>query len=502
MFIKEIKIKNFKCFGDEETSLEFRVPDGANNGSGLNILIGENNTGKSTIFEAVAFLRNSISEDSIEAVTNKKPSSKEKGFRVELCFSGYIKSIIEVFAQGNKKDSFLKCIYNESNTECLKFSRESSEHKKLNLWNPTNSEYSNPSGIDAALKKLFELNFIWSDNNPNDELSYKSATLTGNLLKRILTNIEDTSSYKEFLEIFEKTFNNDSSDLRKELKKVESSAQEKLKEQYHNTKLKFQFDKLKSDAFLKNTRIEVDDGVQTNLEQKGSGMKRAIVLALLQVYADMLSTHPDNSNIAKSFLLFIDEPEVCLHPLAQKSLLNSLMKISRTNQVFIATHSPYFFTHKDIKNSGLFIFKKDKKTHTVKVDPLDKKGKWKSLFPWGPSFSEISYRAYHLPTSEFHNELYGYLHSRIIELVSEKEGYKDIKRISTFDTYLKKEIEVSKCKQYKWPDSEKEEEITLCTYIRHKMHHSENKNNVEYSEEELKESIDILIKALEGLDEN
>ena len=34
------------------------------------------------------------------------------------------------------------------------------------------------------------------------------------------------------------------------------------------------------------------------------------------------------------------------------------------------------------------------------------------------------------------------------------------------------------------------------------MHHPENKNNEKYSEEELKESIDILIKALEGLDEN
>ena len=502
MFIKEIKIKNFKCFGDEETSLEFKVPDGASNGSGLNILIGENNTGKSTIFEAVSFLRNNIAEESIETVTNKNSSSKEKGFRVELCFSGDIDSIVGIFARADKKDLFAKHIYSKKNTRYLKFSRESNEHKKLILWDPTKSEYSHFGWIEAELKRLFELNFISPDSNPNDELSNKSSTLTGSLLKIVLKNISDIGSDEELSKAFDETFNNDSSDVRKELEKVERSAQEKLKEQYHDTKLKFQFDELKIDSFLKNIRIEVDDGVQTNLEQKGSGMKRAIVLALLQVYADMLSTHPDNSNIAKSFLLFIDEPEVCLHPLAQKSLLNSLMKISRTNQVFIATHSPYFFTHKDIKNSGLFIFKKDKKTHTVKVDPLDKKGKWKSLFPWGPSFSEISYRAYNLPTSEFHNELYGYLHSKIIDLVRKKEGNKedkDIKRISTFDTYLQEEIGVSKFKKYKWPDSKKEE-ITLCTYIRHKMHHPENRDNTEYSERELKESIDVLVKAIKALD--
>ncbi len=59
MFIKKLRIKNFKCFDKDVRSLEFNIPDGKTSGSGLNIFVGNNNSGKSTIFEAVDFLRNS-----------------------------------------------------------------------------------------------------------------------------------------------------------------------------------------------------------------------------------------------------------------------------------------------------------------------------------------------------------------------------------------------------------------------------------------------------------
>ncbi|MDR3169854.1 MAG: ATP-binding protein [Candidatus Peribacteria bacterium] len=36
--------------------MEFNYPDGTN--SGLNFFVGENNTGKSTVFEAIDFLFN------------------------------------------------------------------------------------------------------------------------------------------------------------------------------------------------------------------------------------------------------------------------------------------------------------------------------------------------------------------------------------------------------------------------------------------------------------
>lgn len=48
MFIKSLLVKNFKCFGENSKPLELKIPDGIKPGSGLNIFVGENNSGKST----------------------------------------------------------------------------------------------------------------------------------------------------------------------------------------------------------------------------------------------------------------------------------------------------------------------------------------------------------------------------------------------------------------------------------------------------------------------
>ncbi len=54
MFIKQLQIKNFKCFEDK-TFESLAVPNGEK-GSGLNILIGENGNGKTTLLEAINYL--------------------------------------------------------------------------------------------------------------------------------------------------------------------------------------------------------------------------------------------------------------------------------------------------------------------------------------------------------------------------------------------------------------------------------------------------------------
>ena len=57
IFFKKIDIENYKCF--EQASIDLNCPDGSTPGSGLNILIGENGTGKTSILEAVNFLTQS-----------------------------------------------------------------------------------------------------------------------------------------------------------------------------------------------------------------------------------------------------------------------------------------------------------------------------------------------------------------------------------------------------------------------------------------------------------
>ena len=57
--IKKLIISGFRGFGKEK-NITFSLPNGKDKGSGLNILVGSNNTGKSSIIEAIKAF-NSIS---------------------------------------------------------------------------------------------------------------------------------------------------------------------------------------------------------------------------------------------------------------------------------------------------------------------------------------------------------------------------------------------------------------------------------------------------------
>jgi len=338
MFIKEILVKNFKCFKDT-TRITFNYPTNSIKGSGLNVFVGENNSGKSTIFEAIDFLRNNTRKD-LSIVKNK--NSDEQEMFVEITFVGNVRETINNFAQENKKKIFEKYIYICGNEECLKLRRALDDIKEIRLWNDNKQSFINESGIDAPLKKIFEINFIWADTNPNDEASFGATTICGNLLKEIIKDFAEKDGYKNFRESFNKTFNSEESELRKELKRIENRTQEIFKEQFGEAHISFHFEELKIESFFKNAKIEIDDGTSTFMEEKGSGMQRSVALALLQVYAEELTSMLDISSQRKPFFLFIDEPEICLHPKSQNKLFSALLGLSSCNQIFISTHSPYF----------------------------------------------------------------------------------------------------------------------------------------------------------------
>src|SRR3989339_486066 len=105
MFIEHISIQNFKCFNGKHI-INFSLPDNLKVGSGLNIFVGENNSGKSTVFEAIDFLRDGTKKD-LQLIKNKKSTEKDEMI-IELLFKGKINDVIDNFAQNNKKEVFKK----------------------------------------------------------------------------------------------------------------------------------------------------------------------------------------------------------------------------------------------------------------------------------------------------------------------------------------------------------------------------------------------------------
>jgi predicted ATP-dependent endonuclease of OLD family len=208
----------------------------------------------------------------------------------------------------------------------------------------------------------------------------------------------------------------------------------------------------------------------------GSGVEMIVSLLFLETLASL-----SRENI----VVLIDEPELHLHPQLQEKFIQYLIKFSKTNQVFISTHSPYFFKN-CLKNSQIKLLITKNTADGIVVENT---GSQFGLFPWSPSWGEINYSAYDLPTIEFHNELYGY--------IQETQQKYSVEQTEIY--FTGKSIAKSK----KWAkivngQVQKPEDATPMTFVRNLIHHPENKNNGEYTPQELKVSIEELIKLVQN----
>lgn len=99
----------------------------------------------------------------------------------------------------------------------------------------------------------------------------------------------------------------------------------------------------KNEDYYKNIKLSVDDGIETPLENKGSGLQSLIMIELFKFYCKIFN---------QSSLLILEEPELFLHPHAKRMLsdiLNDFIE-NDENQIIITTHSEEFLNNVDIEN--------------------------------------------------------------------------------------------------------------------------------------------------------
>jgi AAA15 family ATPase/GTPase len=100
------------------------------------------------------------------------------------------------------------------------------------------------------------------------------------------------------------------------------------------------------DVFKANTQVWVNDGCKTDISRKGNGLQRALSFALIKTLADILKSEQDDvessgRSSSQSMFFILEEPELYLHPQAQRALLETLSSLSDSvgAQVIICTHS-------------------------------------------------------------------------------------------------------------------------------------------------------------------
>ncbi len=203
----------------------------------------------------------------------------------------------------------------------------------------------------VAASSFGELYFIPAVKDAVSDFSSKESSVFGRIYSGVISSMSESNNdwrmAKERLAELFSIFNiNDDGEHHErrpqEITELELSLSRELS--VWGTKIDIEIKEPDIDSVIKsNTQIWIDDGVRTDIVRKGHGLQRALTLALVQVLAKETPgrIHTDEDvRISNSKYFIFEEPELYLHPQAQRQLFDSFVRLSDLgSQVIICTHS-------------------------------------------------------------------------------------------------------------------------------------------------------------------
>ena len=277
MSIKRLTINGLRGFSDE-TNIHFAIPDNETPGSGLTILVGPNNSGKSTIIEAIHLLN---SNNNIIPISARNIKNKGK-VKIEIEDSN---QNIRTLESTDNNGAFVQKKYN---------------NKRIDFW------LNNMNTLILSSKRSFSSTF--SSNNYQSRESYK-----GNVGDSDYRNVNSINN--NFGGRLLTIYKGNKSKFNKCLEKVVSPVPNWTIEAFdsNNLYLEFSFDK------IKHSSAGAGDG-----------------------YINIFNIVDSLYDSTENNVILIDEPEISLHPDLQRKLFNLLVEYSKNKQIIVSTHSPYF----------------------------------------------------------------------------------------------------------------------------------------------------------------
>lgn len=166
-------------------------------------------------------------------------------------------------------------------------------------------------------------------------------------------------------------------------------------------------------------------------------------------------------------------------------LVDALKRISSNvdTQVVITTHSSVVV--KELKFDDIRII--DEEAGSKKIKLVE------THYLPSPSLNEINYLVFGEISSEYHDELFGYLETRA----------RDIDNVAgqrNFDSWLKSKLSGYPKKEYIDNRNGSHFDYTLSMYIRNRVHHPENPENDIETPEEVKKSIEKMQEVIGSIE--
>jgi putative ATP-dependent endonuclease of the OLD family len=190
----------------------------------------------------------------------------------------------------------------------------------------------------------------------SDETKIQNTALLGRLVNRAIELMgQSDSTFQEIQNQFQQQIarlnERDGEDQPKieQIREIKAGIESELKS--WRVKVHLEIDTPPLDKiFQLGTNLHIDDGLKTLADRKGHGLQRALIFALLKTWAKFVRKQAEGDGTTKprassdSVYFAIEEPELFLHPQAQREFAESLATLSETDgvQVFLCTHSSHF----------------------------------------------------------------------------------------------------------------------------------------------------------------
>lgn len=247
------------------------------------------------------------------------------------------------------------------------------------------------STANDEVRKKYQFLRLTTDRNIVDYMPSNRWSLWGKILRDINDELRQNTAKCKELEIELKTIKEKYLEIGT-FKKLVKVLQEEAADQFNKSTSDFKVDFQMYDPwnYYKTLQILVKDGsLEFQASQMGMGMQSSLTVALLRAYKEV------KKNDA---VIAIDEPEIFLHPHAQRSFYRIIRELKESGtQIFYTTHSNQFV---DVEYfDEIFVVRKEKdKTGNISTNVSqlgvmqlisDVKALYPATNPTAKSISEI-----------------------------------------------------------------------------------------------------------------
>lgn len=296
--LSELRVEGFRSIKEEEFQL-----------NPLTILIGQNNAGKTNVLDAIAMLLEGSNRD----VTKEDFFGSSGDFQIQGKFHN-ANSVLDLL-ESSQKTKVSNCIDGEGCITVRRIGkRESATLDKIEIYDPSTSEFGTPTGIDAALKRILPDPIrIRPLSDVSDELSGRTTSALTRLLAQITGTLEEQAqpllekAYGEanlLLNVL--TVDGEEKDERVDaLKQIEANVTVCLQEAFPSTRTRISMGMPTVKQILGNVQILVNDGnLWKPYFRHGHGLQRALCLSLLRTLAQYLRESVENP-LKRPFMLLL-----------------------------------------------------------------------------------------------------------------------------------------------------------------------------------------------------